>query len=202
MIGYVVNGLQSDRNGINFDQSRDYVANNNSPSFGSRVTLGTPRLNFGSSIITGQSSPSGGIDGVSDKLYYRIYGYDATYKIPSLLRMQFEYAHRESDRAAPEPDAFRVRDRVAGYYLEGEYYSQMFSRLSYITRYDCQDRRSDYAPDESSIGLGSLTVSRFTYGLNLNLKRAGLVMINHERWNLPGGLERMDVLGVRWVYSF
>lgn len=202
MIGYVVNGLQSDRNGINFDQSRDYVANNNNPSFGSRVTLGTPRLNFGSSIITGQSSPSGGIDGVSDKLYYRIYGYDATYKIPSLFRMQFEYAHRESDRAAPEPDAFRVRDRVAGYYLEGEYYSQMFSRLSYIMRYDCQDRRSDYAPDESSIGLGSLTVSRFTYGVNLNLKRAGLVMINHERWNLPGGLERMDVLGVRWVYSF
>jgi nitrate/TMAO reductase-like tetraheme cytochrome c subunit len=200
--GYVVNGLQSGTTGINFDQSRDYVASNNRPSWGSRATLSGERLNLGASILTGQSSPSGGFAGFSDPFYYKIYGYDATYRIPQVLRVQFEYARRESDRGTPDPDTLRVSDRVSGYYIEGEYWLQNFKRISLLARYDKQERRSLFAPEESTIGLGSLSVERTTFGLNLNLRKAGLLMIDYEHWTLPDTLGSTDVIGTRWAYTF
>lgn len=199
---YVVNGLQSDMNGINFDMSRDYVAINSHSTVGSRATLETKFLRFGGSVLTGQSSPSGGFQDLSDPFYYKVYGYDATLNVPGRFRFQFEYARRSSDRGSTAAPLFRTRDRVSGYYAESEYHFQSFKRVSFLTRYDNQDRRSLFAPDESSTGLSTFGVHRFTYGLNLNLNKAGLVMINHEHWSMPKELGKLDLVGVRWVYTF
>ena len=57
-------------------------------------------------------------------------------------------------------------------------------------------------PPGSFLTIGTLGVSRFTYGFNFTLAGGSVLMINHEHWWLPDGLERTDVLGIRWVATF
>lgn len=199
---YVVNGLRADEAGISLDDSRDYVAFNTNPSCGARTTLSTDRFRLGASIIGGQSSPTDGIPDIADKFYYKIYGFDAAYTIPNVFRLQFEYARRDSDRGADLPDPVRITDEVRGYYFESEYWFPFCKQLSFLARWDVQDRHSLVPPPESSLDVSAFGIQRFTYGLNYTTKHAGTVMINHEHWNLPGGLDHTDVLGLRWVYTF
>jgi cytochrome c2 len=199
---YVVNGLRADETGISLDDSRDYVAFNTTPTCGARTTLATNRFRLGASIIGGQSSPTDGIPDIADKFYYKIYGFDAAYTIPNVFRLQFEYARRDSDRGAELPDPVRITDQVDGYYFETEYWFPFCKQLSFLARWDVQDRHSLVPPGESSLDVSTFGIQRFTYGLNYTTKHAGMVMINHEYWNLPGGLDHTDVLGLRWVYTF
>ena len=199
---YTVNGLQAGADGIDFDLSRDYVAINSSPSVGTRLTLGSQSLKFGSSLISGQSSPTGGVDPNGTNLYYRIYGFDATYRLDDIFRLQFEYARRDSDRMVGPVHDELTRDHVAGYYVEGELLLLRARKVSLLVRYDQQDRHSVEPPPESSLPGGNFRVSRFTYGLNFVLPGGSLFMVNHERWMLPGDLGNMDVVGARWAVTF
>lgn len=199
---YAVNGLQAGAEGIDFDLSRDYVAINNSPSVGTRLTMGSKSLKFGSSLISGQSSPTGGVGPNGDALYYRIYGFDATYRLDDVFRLQFEYARRDSDRLIGAASDVLTRDNVSGYYLEAELLLLRAQKISLLIRYDQQDRHSEEPPPESSLAEGSFRVSRFTYGLNFVLPGGSLLMVNHERWILPGDFGHTDVLGARWAVSF
>jgi len=200
---YTVNGLQAGTDGIDFDMSRDYVGINNSPSLGTRLTLGNEQLRFGSSLISGTASPTGGVDPIGAALYYRIYGFDAVYRLDDIFRLQFEYARRDSDRVIDDPVLpFVTRDNVGGYYVEGEVLLLREQRLSFLARYDQQDRHSIAPPPESTLPDSSFRVSRFTYGLNWVLPGGSLLMVNHERWNLPSGLGHLDVIGARWALTF
>ncbi|MDB5385986.1 MAG: hypothetical protein JWM11_1632, partial [Planctomycetaceae bacterium] len=91
---YVVNGLQGGDDGIDFDMSRDYVANNKTPSVGGRATIGNGDLKIGGSIIGGRFNDNSGSGPHAQGLYYWIYGADATYRYQDILRLQFEYAQR------------------------------------------------------------------------------------------------------------
>ncbi|MCE9526538.1 MAG: hypothetical protein K8R36_10840 [Planctomycetales bacterium] len=196
---YAVNGLQGGGDGIDFDQSRDYVDNNTSPSAGSRVTVGNQYLKLGGSFMSGEFTPTGGADPTGQKLNYWVYGYDAVFRVNDILRVQFEYARRDNDRIA---SGDTTRDHVDGYYVESELLVNRANRISFLARYDRQSRVSLAPPPESILSTGSFTVARFTYGINMILPGGSLLMINHERWFLPDGLPRTDLLGVRWACTF
>ena len=199
---YVVNGLWAGTDGIDFDLSRDYVDNNNQPAVGTRLTLGNQMLTAGGSIMSGQSSPIGGLGNVPREFNYLIYGYDAVFRYEDILRVQFEYARRDSDRIVGDPVQIFTRDRVLGYYLESELLLSRDQGISFVARYDRQNRHSIAPPPESVLPVGNFDVSRFTYGLNFTVGANSTLMINHERWFLPAGQNRIDVIGVRWVCSF
>jgi mono/diheme cytochrome c family protein len=196
---YAVNGLQGASDGIDFDRSRDYVDNNTSPSTGTRLTVGNQFLRLGSSFMAGEFTPTGGADQTGQKLNYWVYGYDAVLRYQDLLRVQFEYARRDNERIIG-PDT--TRDHVDGYYVETELMLSRARRVSLIARYDRQSRVSQAPPPDSVLATGTFAVTRFTYGLNVILPGGSLLMINHERWFLPDGMERTDVLGVRWACTF
>ena len=197
---YVVNGLQGGADGIDFDLSRDYVDNNSQPAVGTRLTVGNSLLRLGSSLMTGNAAPTGGIGPAGDALNYRLYGFDAVFHYQDLFRFQFEYARRDSDRLVNTTTL--TRDHVSGFYLEGELLLWRAAGLSLLARYDQQDRTSVAPPPESSLSTGTFAVTRYTYGLNWRLPGGSLLMIDYERWNLPTGLPRQDVIGVRWSYAF
>ena len=199
---YVVNGLQGNFTGVNFFQSRDYVDNNPQPAVGGRVTLGNQTFRLGSSLMSGQFSPTAVGGPIAGDLFYRIWGFDAVYRYENLVRVQFEFARRDNDHVAFLPTPSRVREHVAGYFLETEFYFLPEYNLSFLARYDWQHRDSSSPPIGSGLGLGTFGVARFTYGFNFTLAGGSLLMINHERWWLPGNLETTDVLGIRWAATF
>lgn len=199
---YAINGLWAEVSGIDFDLSRDYVDNNNQPAVGTRVTLGNQMLKAGGSVMSGQSSPTGGLGVAGRDFNYLIYGYDAVFRYEDILRVQFEFARRDSDRIVGDPVQIFTRDRVLGYYLESELLLSRDHGVSLLARYDRQNRHSIAPPPESVLPNGSFDVSRFTYGLNFTLAGGSTLMINHERWFLPAGQNRIDVIGVRWACSF
>lgn len=197
---YVVNGLQGGADGIDFDRSREYVDNNRAPAVGSRVTLGTPALKIGGSVMGGRfnDTPS---DGPNNRgLYYWIYGADATYRYEDILRLQFEYAQRDTDRFVDLPNQAFTRERVGGSYVEGELLLSRKYKISFINRYDMQVRHSIIPTGD--MPTGSFNVSRYTYGLNYVLPGGSLLMFNVERWFLPSPLKNIDVLGLRWAATF
>jgi mono/diheme cytochrome c family protein len=196
---YAVNGLQGGGDGIDFDQSRDYVDNNTTPSTGTRVTVGNQYLKLGGSFMSGEFTPTGGADPSGQKLNYWVYGYDAVLRYNDIFRLQFEYARRNNDRIVAGDV---TRDHVDGYYLESELLLHRVHRISLLARYDSQSRVSIAPPPDSILSSGTFTVARFTYGLNVILPGGSLLMVNHERWFLPEGLPRTDVLGVRWACTF
>lgn len=205
---YVVNGLQGGASGIDFFASRDYVDNNTNASVGGRLTMGNRFLKFGTSILSGQFAPPAGVGPLSQSMNYNVYGWDATLRWSDRLRVQFEYARRDSDRIsfADLANIRRIREGVSGYCLEAEY---QFCRgeqhqLSFLMRFDQQNRLSDLPPPGSSLAAGRFEVRRFTYGPNWTLPGGSLLMLNHEHWMLPAGLARknVEVIGVRWAMTF
>ncbi len=119
------------------------------------------------------------------------------------VRLQFEYARRDSDRVVDIPLPLRVTDAVHGYYGEAEFLLYKNVRaVHFLTRYDLQQQVSATRPVNSSVGLNNFFVSRFTYGLNFTFANSSTLMLNHEYWMLPSNLGRVNVFGVRWSYSF
>ncbi len=190
--GYVVNGLQGGADGINFDLSRDYVDNNLRPAGGGRFTVGNQYLRLGSSLMGGQQSPVGFVGPNNANLGYLIFGFDATFHYENLLRIQFEYAMRSTDRVNPAGGGMVSRENVGGYYVESELF--LTSYISLLGRFDSQTH--------NAFDTGRFNVSRITYGLNFTIVGGSLLMINQEQWLLPGGMHQIGVTGVRWAYTF
>ena len=70
--------------------------------------------------MAGDAAPLGGIGPGHDALFYRVYGFDAVFHLRDLVRVQFEYARRDSDRIVNIPGPTLTRDHVEGFYLEAE----------------------------------------------------------------------------------
>ncbi len=186
---------------INFDDSRDYVDNNSTPAVGGRRTISNSSLRLGSSLISGQYAPRSGVGPDASRLSFLIAGADLTSRLADVLRVQAEYARRNTNAYYEFNDEYG-RDHVSGWYVESELLLSGEARLSLLGRPDQQSQA--YAFNDSGAGRPSenFTVNRLTYGANLTLPGGSLLMFNIERWNLPQELPDMNVVGVRWAASF
>ncbi len=198
---YVVNGLQGS-NSVSFDDSRDYVDNNRTPAIGGRWTVGSSSLKLGTSLISGQYNGNTGSGVDSRGLNFLIYGADVSWRFEDRLRVQAEFAQRNThsyyDFAAPQ---YAV-DKVSGYYVESELLLSRAAHMSALCRWDNQQQKYGAFDPGSSLPSAAFGVNRLTYGLNWTLPGGSLFMVNMERWYLPSGLGDMNVVGVRWAASF
>lgn len=195
---YLVNGLQGGANGIDFIQTyQQFFALNSQPAGGGRFSIGGQHLRLGASVMGGRFNRFA----TSPALSYLIFGADATFRWKDRLRVQFEYAQRNSGRVGTAP-ANVFTERVGGMYLEGELLVSRHWNMSLLARYDSQSTQSLLPPPGSVLASGDFTVRRFTYGVNFTLPGGSLLMINNENWLLPRGLGNIDILGVRWAATF
>jgi hypothetical protein len=198
---YVVNGLAGNSDGIDFDRSRDLADNNQSPAVGGRVTLGTSFLRVGASIMGGRFSDGPPTDAFPGGLRYMLVGADVMAHYEDLIRVQFEYAHRDSDRVV-DPAVGKFNERVGGCYLEAEAKPTHEFPVSLLVRYDHLFRHSAATVPESALPTGTFDVDRFTWGFNIPLFGRSLLMLNHEHWFLPATFHDVDVFGVRYAVTF
>lgn len=199
---YVVNGLRGTSNGIDFYDSRNYVAGNKEPAIGTRVTLGNQYIRLGGSLTAGRFNNDSGSGPNNQGLYYRIYGFDLSAHYENLVRFQIEYANRDTDRVVSLPGQLIAREHVGGMYMEGEVRRHKKSKWSFLVRYDLLDHRSVAPVPGSTIPTGSFDVKRTTGGINYQLTGNSLLMFNYERWILPNPLPNVNVYGVRWAATF
>lgn len=197
---YLVNGLRGSSNGVDYVLTRQQYYGNNRPAGGGRVTIGGQHLRLGASVTGGSFNTSAGTP-ANLALNYLIFGADATFRWKDRLRVQFEYAQRNSDRLGAVP-ANLFTERIGGMYLEGELLVSRHLNMSLLARYDSQSTQSLLPPPGSTLATGSFTVERFTYGVNFTLPGGSLLMVNNENWFLPRGLGNVDILGVRWAATF
>ena len=191
---YLVNGLQGDEE-VDFYRSREYVDNNGEPAVGARFSIGNQFIQLGSSIVGGQFN----VHSDEHEMGYEIVGADATLRYQDRLRVNFEYALRNSDVSVAD----RVEDEeVSGFSLEGELRLRSAPHVGLVARYDTLRHAGDMAPEGSSLADPNFTVHRFTWGFTVTLPGGSLLLINHEHWNMPQNLDDVDVLGLRWVATF
>jgi cytochrome c2 len=202
MNGYVVNGLQGGPAGVDFYQSRSYVDNNRWPAGGGRVTIGGANLRLGASATGGRFNIDAGTGPLNQGMHYFIYGADAVFRWKDVVRLQFEYAERDSDRLQTTPTTSIFRDRIGGYYLQGEVLVFRDWRISLFSRFDSQLTHSPSPPLGSQLTTGNFSVDRITYGVNWSLPGGSLLMVNLEQWLLPSGFNNINVLGLRWASTF
>ncbi len=132
---YVVNGLQGGANGIDFIQTRQqFYDNNKTPSVGGRFTIGGRNLRLGTSVMGGRFNSNAGNGPFNQGMNYLVFGADAVFRWEDRLRLQFEYAQRNSDRLGNVPTAI-FSERVGGFYLEGEALICRRWNLSFLARY-------------------------------------------------------------------
>ncbi|HEV2971172.1 MAG TPA: hypothetical protein VGY55_14455 [Pirellulales bacterium] len=200
---YAVNGLQGNTDGIDFIQTRSLLDNNNKVSGGGRLTFGDPNIRFGTSVTAGRFDDPN-TSGFPGGLDYIIYGFDVQAHYEKLIRFQAEFARRESDRAAFVNNGFGViAEAVQGYYIEAEARPYNDCHVSFLVRYDSQSRRSLLPPPGSSLPTGTFDVERLTVGINFELWRQSLLMIDLEHWLLPEPNQATaDVVGARYTITF
>jgi len=199
MTSYVVNGLQGGGDGINFDDSREYTDNNKTPAVGGRWTFGNQMLRFGASAIGGRFNDNAGSGAGNRGLNFSIFGADATFRYKDIVRLQTEFAQRNTAVVLGLPGQEYGSNRVAGCYAEGELLMSRRYRLSLFGRYDQQTQ--NYATG-SPLARPVFDVNRLTYGVNWTLKGGSLLMVNLEHWYMPREFKDINVLGARWAMSF
>jgi hypothetical protein len=205
--GYLVNGLEGSSQGLEFFSSRDIVDNNFRPSLGSRITLGDPYVRAGASVTAGPFNDPTAAGGSSPgRLDYTIFGFDLQAHYKDLIRVQFEYARRTSERAATRKGGtggfFVFDERVEGLYVEGEVKPWEHCCLSLLARYDWLGRHSLEPPEGSRLAPAGFDIHRLTWGVNCTLWRQSLLMLNHEIWFLPERFPDLHVFGVRYAITF
>lgn len=176
---FAVNGLQGTTSGANFNFSRSYTDNNRTPAVGGRYTLGNNLFRLGASGMMGRMQNDG-----SAELDYHLIGGDAVVTLER-FRAYFEYAFRR------EQAGIAADNEIDGYVLELEW--RLLERLGFLTRYDTLEHEIASAGEQS--------VDRFTWGINLTMQRAGLLLLNHEHWMLNDRSD-VDVIGMRWITTF
>ncbi|HEY2147717.1 MAG TPA: hypothetical protein VGH32_07250 [Pirellulales bacterium] len=203
MDAYLVNGLEGNNTGIDFIQTRSLMDNNNRLSSGGRITIGEPNIRAGASLTGGRfddpttSTVPGGLD-------YTIYGFDVQAHYERLLRFQFEFARRDSERVGFFPTGpAEFGEVVQWYYAELEARHCNDSHVSVLVRYDSQSHRSLLPPTTSTLPSGRFDVERLTLGVNFELWRQSLLMIDLEHWLLPEPNKRIaNIGGVRYTITF
>jgi mono/diheme cytochrome c family protein len=203
MDGYVVNGLQGNFNGIDFLQTRNLVDNNNRVSGGARVTVGDPNIRAGASVTGGRfDDPTAG--SIPGGLDYTAYGFDVQAHYERIVRCQFEFARRDSDRVGFFGNGLEVfGESVFGYYAEIELRHCNESHISFLVRYDSESRHSPQPVPGGLLSTGTFDVERLTFGVNIELWRQSLLMIDLEHWLLPEpGKHTADIAGARYTITF
>ena len=200
--GYTVNGLTGGVNGVDFYQSRDYVDNNRWPAGGGRLTIGGANLRLGASAMGGRFNDNAGNGPLNQGMYFFLYGVDAVFQWTDVIRVQCEFAQRDSDRFGVDPATGRFAERVSGAYAQFEWLFDRCRKLSFFSRYDSMSHHGREPVLGSQIPTGMFVVQRFTYGVNWTLPGGSLLMVNHEHWFLPRPLGPDDVFGVRWSAAF
>lgn len=195
---YIVNGLQGSASGVDFIQTyQQFFSLNSQPAGGGRFSIGGQHLRLGASVMSGRFNRYS----TTPALDYLIFGADAVFRWKDVLRVQFEYAQRNSQRLGSVPAAV-FTERVGGCYLEAEALLSRHWHMSFLARYDSQATQSLLPPPGSTLTNANFMVQRFTYGLNWALPGGSLLMVNHEHWYLPQGLGTVDIAGVRWAATF
>lgn len=197
---YLVNGLSGNNDGIDYDRSRDYVDNNGRPAWGLRGTVGNQYLRFGGSYLTGRYSDSPNAEPFAGKLDYQLWGVDVTARYQRLIRFQAEYARRDTDRVFDAAIPSLFSEKVDGYYTELELRPYEDCPLSGLFRFDYM-RRNSLLPTEDYV-TGQFFARRLTAGINIELFKNSLLMIDYEHWMMPPGLKNVDAIGVRWAITF
>lgn len=200
---YVVNGLQGNFNGIDFLQTRSLVDNNSRVSGGARVTVGDPNIRAGASVTGGRfDDPTAGA--IPGGLDYTAYGFDVQAHYERIVRCQFEFARRDSDRLGFFNNGLSVfGESVFGYYAEIELRHCNESHISFLMRYDSESRHSPQPVPGGVLPTGTFDVERLTFGVNIELWRQSLLMIDLEHWLLPEpGKHTADIAGARYTVTF
>ena len=161
-----------------------------------RLTVGNPYIRAGASV-TGGRFDDPNTSGIPNSLNYTIYGFDVQARYKKLIRGQFEFARRDSDRVGLHPGRPGVfSEAVQGNYVEAEARPWDECRVSLLLRYDLQTRHSPLPPPGSLLTTGTFNTERLTVGINIELWHSSLLMIDYERWLLPEPDHRTeDVLG-------
>jgi hypothetical protein len=135
-------------------------------------------------------------------LNYSIFGTDMLFQWNDRLRVQAEYAQRDSDRFGNIPQSAIFQERVAGSYIQTEYFLTEQKRFSFFFRYDNQLTHSQLPPIGSRLTSADFRVERLTYGLNYTLKGGSLLMFDFEQWRVPDQFNNIDLFGIRWAATF
>jgi len=180
---YAVNGLQGTGPNI-FNRSRAYFDNNEDPSGGARLTLGSDFFRLGTSVLSGNLADQG-----QPHVYYTLAGGDATAQLTDRLRFYFEYAMRRQNSVLVPGSKETTLGTVTQ--LELRLWDQPY--IGVLVRYDTLEHHN--------LTFGNDLLSRVTSGFNIGLPGGSLLMINHERWTPKGQDQHVDVFGVRWVVS-
>lgn len=196
---YAVNGLQGGTD-VNFFESRDYTDNNGDPAFGGRVSLGLPAITLGSSYMAGRMDDTGSF-GFGKKLGYELFGVDVTARYGKRVRLLAEYAKRKNDQLIFAQGTSKGEAKVEGYAVEGDLLLLPDSGVSLIARYDSLLYDGDAPPPQSSLD-SDYNVVRYTWGFNFALPYGSTLMLNHEHWSMPSGLDSVDLIGFRWIMAF
>ncbi|MBI3466004.1 MAG: hypothetical protein HY000_23565 [Planctomycetes bacterium] len=186
---YLVNGLVGDEDGVDFYRSREYFDNNAEPAVGARFSIGNQFVQLGSSIMGGQFNRHSD----EHEMGYELVGADLTVRYQDQLRVNFEYALRNSDVVS---GSVIEDEEVSGFNVEAEWRLCSSPRVGLVARYDTLAHNGSALPDPD------FTVHRFTWGFTITLPGGSLLLINHEHWNMPQNLNGVDVLGLRWVATF
>ena len=203
MDAYAVNGLQGNSAGIDFLQTRNLYDNNDRASGGGRITVGVPNIRAGVSAMTGRfDDPT--TSGVPGGANYTVYGFDVQAHYERLIRCQCEFARRDSDRFAFTGSGFgTINEAVFGYYAEIEARHCNESHVSFLVRDDSQTRHSALPPPGSTLPSGTFDTERLTLGVNFELWRQSLLMVDLEHWLLPEPNKNIaNVGGVRYTITF
>src|SRR5207253_5367011 len=114
-----------------------------------------------------------------------------------------EYAQRTSDRVDFLSTGLTVfSERVGGCYIEAEARPWEKCPVSLLVHYDFMNRHSPLPLFTSTMPTGTFDVQRLTWGINIELWRQSVLMLNHEHWFLPEPLGSAEVFGVRYAITF
>ena len=194
---YAVNGLQGTLD-LDLHQSRAWSDNNGDVAVGGRFTVDAFGVTLGASAMTGNMEASAGA--LAGRLGYYAVGLDLSARIGRRVGISAEVARRRNDQLVI-PSFARTEAEVEGYVVEGDVLLLEEPGLSLIARVDLLRYEGGVAPLTSSLD-PDRRMSRFTWGFDLATWGGSSLMVNHERWWMPEGLEDLDLVGARWVVSF
>ena len=166
------------------------------------MTFGNSTLKIGSLIIGGRYNANGGTGPNTQGLDFMIVGSDVSYRYKDILRVQAEFAQRNTQAFYDLANPVYATDKVSGYYVESELLLSRAARLSALCRWDDQRQRYGAFDPAGSVPSAAFDVNRLTYGLNRTMPGGSLLMFNMEHWYLPNGFNDMNVVGMRWAASF
>ena len=192
---YVVRGFVG-TNDLNFIDSRQYVANKNTPSVGARLVATMGPVSLGGSFSWGYYDPN-------NRLSYLIYGADL-YARWRTLTLRAEFIARQTDYDQSLPGyLFKPKE---SYFLKAGYYAELeWTPLGWLTvlgRVDGLVRKGMPLP-ESAITEDSAGIVRATAGVVMRFLSVFMVKAGYEYWSFYGTpFENQHVVRTAVIFTY